>query len=516
MLRAYAVPTVREAEDRVRAGLVEGELMLRAAAGLAEVVAVRAEHRGARRIAVLAGPGDNGGDALHAAAMLVQRWSDGEPPRVDVVGIAPRLHPGGLDAALAAGIAVHQVDPEGELPGEVADLLAKADLVIDGLLGIGGRSGLQGAMARAVDQVAGTAYLVAVDLPSGTDPAGVAAPGNAVRADETVTFGLLKPVHLLPATRGTVGRLTLVDIGVETDAEPVAVSLEPADVAQLWPVPGPRDHKYSRGVLGVVAGSDDYPGAGVLCTTAAVEAGAGMVRYVGPRRAEDLVLAACPEVVLGEGRVQAYVVGPGAPDAAAVRRALGDGVPCVVDAGALEVLAALVRADGRRGVPTLLTPHAGELARLLGALEEAEVEREAVEADPVGHARRAAELTGCTVLLKGATTLVVGPEGAVVAQADAPPWLATAGAGDVLAGLAGVLLAGGLEPKEAGGLAALVHGAAADRANPGGPVRALAVARALPATVAELIRRGERGTSSLGRGSLRSGQHLEQLMVHEQ
>jgi NAD(P)H-hydrate repair Nnr-like enzyme with NAD(P)H-hydrate dehydratase domain len=158
----------------------------------------------------------------------------------------------------------------------------------------------------------------------------------------------------------------------------------------------------------------------------------------------------------------------------------------LLDAGGLDLV------DGPRAAPTLLTPHAGELARLLSRLEGRLTSRQDVTAWPLAHARRAADLTGATILLKGATTLVVPPSGSglpVRSQSDAPPWLATAGAGDVLAGLCGALLATGLEPLEAGSLGALVHGLAADGANPGGPVRALAVAHGIPRTVAVLLAR---------------------------
>jgi NAD(P)H-hydrate repair Nnr-like enzyme with NAD(P)H-hydrate dehydratase domain len=166
------------------------------------------------------------------------------------------------------------------------------------------------------------------------------------------------------------------------------------------------------------------------------------------------------------------------------RDALASELPVVVDAGGLDLL------DGPRSAPTLLTPHAGEAARLLTRLTDTDVTREAVEADPVGAARRIAELTHATVLLKGSTTLVVGPAGPVRSQADAPSWLATAGTGDVLAGLLGMLLAAGLSPLDAGSLGALVHGLAADRASAGGPLRALNVAHAIPGTVRELLTRG--------------------------
>jgi hydroxyethylthiazole kinase-like uncharacterized protein yjeF len=504
------VEDVRAAEARVRAGLPYGELMQRAARGLAEVVRERAAARGATRVVVLAGPGDNGGDGLHAAALLAGTLS------VAVVGIAGDLHAEGFAAATRAGVVVHRVRPDAVLPGAVVELLGRADLVVDALLGTGARPGLRGAMAAALDAVPGTAYLLSVDLPSGADPAGLRPPGttpvgdplrdrrvpDAARADETVTFAMRKPAHLLPATEPGVGRLTLVDIGVPPAPRAAVERLEPGDVAGLWPVPGPGDHKYTRGVLGVVAGSEAYPGAAVLCTTAAVGSGVGMVRYVGPRRCADLVLAACPEVVPGPGRMQAAVVGPGIaaqgcdhPDrddhqVDAVRAAFADqDLALVVDAGALTLLAGWLGGGHRRTAPTLLTPHAGELAQLLADLGQDRPTREQVEADPVGHARRAARATGCTVLLKGSTTVVAGPDAdqPVRSQRDAPPWLATAGAGDVLAGLVGTLLAAGLAPLDAGSLAALVHGMAAHDANPGGPVRALAVAQALPGAIARLL-----------------------------
>ncbi|WP_298889156.1 bifunctional ADP-dependent NAD(P)H-hydrate dehydratase/NAD(P)H-hydrate epimerase [uncultured Serinicoccus sp.] len=507
MLRAYAVPDVRAAEDEVRAGLADGELMRRAAHGLAEVVAARHGERGGGRVVVLAGPGDNGGDALHAAALLV----DGADRDVHVVGIAERLHAGGLAAARAAGLTVHDVAPDSaELPGAVQGLLSSADLVVDGLLGIGGRAGLRGAMVAAVRAVPDTAYVLSVDLPSGADPAGLEALGETVLADETVTFSMLKPVHLLPATEPAVGVLTVVEIGVRMEAPPAVERLEHTDAADLWPVPGPTDHKYTRGVVGVVAGSDAYPGAAVLCVTAALETGTGMVRYLGPRRAEDLVLASCPEAVPGPGRVQAAVVGPGIdpqgceePECSDgqvhhMREALDADTALVVDAGGLQTLAFWLRGERRdveggfraREAGTLLTPHAGELASLLAALEDRPVTREQVQADPVGHARRAAVLTGAVVLLKGSSTLIVDPDPAVPVrtQADAPPWLATAGAGDVLAGICGALLAAGLPPREAGSVGALVHGLAAGHANPGGPVRATSVAGAVAPVVAGLLR----------------------------
>jgi ADP-dependent NAD(P)H-hydrate dehydratase / NAD(P)H-hydrate epimerase len=490
MIEAYDVGSVRAAEGAAMRELPEGTLMDRAARGLASVVGVRLRERGGRRVVAIVGGGDNGGDALYAVAALAE-----EGVATAVVTVSEHPHPGGLAAVTAAGVEVvaslgPQADPR------AVELVHEADIVLDGVLGIGGRPGLPPAAEAVVRAVPDDSMVVAVDLPSGADPAGEVSAPSTVFADETVTFGMVKPVHLLPATEAAVGVLTVVDIGVEPVGTPSVQRLTHDDVAALWPVPGPADDKYSRGVLGVVAGGEGYTGAPLLSVTTAVAAGAGMVRYVGPPTPTTLIRTAVPEAVHGAGRVQAWLVGPGldpgddsAPGRAqrdAALEALASGEPCVVDAGGLELLE-----RGPRPAPTLLTPHAGELARLLTRLD-APVERAEVTAAPLQHARRLAGLTGATVLLKGSTTLVVDPgDGAMVrSQADAPAWMATAGSGDVLAGLAGTLLASGLSPLDAGSLAALVHGLAGDAANPGGPVRALAVASAIPAVVAGLLARG--------------------------
>jgi ADP-dependent NAD(P)H-hydrate dehydratase / NAD(P)H-hydrate epimerase len=375
--------------------------------------------------------------------------------------------------------------------------------VLAGILGIGARPGLPDWAVGWLAALSETAHVIAVDLPSGQDPMGGELDPDGVFADETVTFSVAKPVHLLPPTEQACGLLTVVDIGLEVDADPVVRRLDHDDVAALWPVPVASDDKYSRGVLGIVAGGESYSGAAVLSVTAAVEAGCGMVRYVGTPTPTGLVRAAVPEAVHGAGRVQAWLVGPGldvtsrAAGAKAqldvAREALAGAEPVVVDAGGLDLLDADVLA-ARSDAVTLLTPHAGECARLLTRLGAHEVGREQVEAGPLAHARALAALTGATVLLKGATTLVVPPgDGSTVwSQCDAPPWLATAGAGDVLAGLLGTLLAAGLPADAAGALGALVHGVAAERANPAGPVRALAVAHGIPGAVAHLL--GRAGT----------------------
>ena len=484
MLGAWSAQRVRAAEEAVMADLADGELMARAAGGLAEVCRARLRESGGSHVVVLAGAGNNGADALYAAAHLS---ADG----VECVALQGdwALAIGDAGSWAAEGVEVVPAD------GDWATALSAADLVLDGVLGIGGRPGLPDPARAWVDAIPETAYVVAVDLPSGQDPAGRTI-ADGVFADETVTFGVAKPVHLLPATESAVGRLTIIDIGIDPDGPADVERLDFADVAAMWPVPGAGDDKYSRGVLGVVAGGEDYTGAALLCCTAAVGAGVGMLRYVGTPTPTALLRAAVPEAVHGEGRVQAWVVGPGLDTASraagakaqldVARAALASDLPVLVDAGGLDLV------DGPRGGPTLLTPHAGELARLLTRLTGEETSRESVQGDPVGHARQAADLTGATVLLKGATTLVVPPTevgGPLRSQNDAPPWLATAGAGDVLAGVCGALLASGLSPLDAGSLGALVHGVAADLANPGGPVRALAVAHGIPGAVAHLLAR---------------------------
>jgi len=495
MIRAYAVPAVREAEATAcAAGVPESELMSRAASALAGVASARLGGAGGRRIVALVGAGNNGGDALYAVASLAR---DGAT--AVVLTVAESVHESGLRAARDAGaLVLNAVDVQADSASVVFSTLREADLVIDGVVGIGGHPGLSPQIEALLAEVSDTAYVLAVDLPSGADPGGEVAARACVFADETVTFIAAKPVHLLPATEPAVGRLTIVDIGVQISSPPVVERVTPEDVGWLWPVPGPGDDKYSRGVLGIVAGGESYTGAALLAVTSAVCSGAGMVRYVGPTTPTLIIRSQVPEAVIGQGKVQAWLIGPGVDigDAsaqgqaqrAAAQSALDSGLPCVVDAGGLDLITAA------RSTPTLLTPHAGELATLLSRLDGSHVavDRSTVTSAPLAHARRLAELTNSTVLLKGATTLVVSPASsglAVRAQADAPAWLATAGSGDVLAGLAAMLLTSGLSPLDAGSLAALVHGMAAGAANPGGPVRALGVAHAIPGVVAAVLAR---------------------------
>ena len=260
--------------------------------------------------------------------------------------------------------------------------------------------------------------------------------------------------------------------------------------AKNWiAVPGPDDDKYSRGVLGFVTGSARYPGAAVLGVEAALHTGVGMVRYLGPGRPTRLVLQRRPEAVTTEGRVQAWVLGSGQDaterdDATRLLldAAFGSGVPLVIDSGALDLV-------GVASGPVVVTPHAGELAKML------RVDRGEITADPAGSALRAASSLQVTVLLKGHTTFVASPSGDLQRVQSAPAWLATAGAGDALAGILGALVAthhaaiaedaGALVPLAA--TAAVLHGLAATRASGGGPFTILELCDALPAEISRLL-----------------------------
>ncbi|AIV34691.1 bifunctional ADP-dependent NAD(P)H-hydrate dehydratase/NAD(P)H-hydrate epimerase [Streptomyces sp. CCM_MD2014] len=480
MRTAYSVETVRNAERELMARLPEGALMQRAAAGLAaacaEVLGRVAGRVYGSRVVLLVGSGDNGGDALYAGARLARRGAG-----VTAVLLAPeRAHGGGLAALRRAG---GRTLDAGAASAAVTERIARADLVLDGIVGIGGIGGKGGLRKEAVplaDAAARSrAAVVAVDLPSGVDADTGRVPGDVVRADLTVTFGAHKPGLLIDPAREYAGSVRLVDIGLPLPREGAELeALQHADVARLLPVPTAESDKYRRGVVGIAAGSARYPGAAVLAVAGALRGGAGAVRYVGP--AGDAVIARFPETLVSDrgpqraGRVQAWVVGPGAgDDAATVAQVLAAEVPVLIDADGLRLAEAdAVRA---RRAPTLMTPHAGEAAALLG------VARAEVEGDRLASVRELAARYGATVLLKGSTTLVASARGGPVrVNATGTSWLATAGSGDVLSGLAGSLLAAGLSAVDAGSAGAYLHGLAGRFAAQGAPAGAHDVAEAIP------------------------------------
>ncbi|SNR86442.1 yjeF C-terminal region, hydroxyethylthiazole kinase-related/yjeF N-terminal region [Geodermatophilus saharensis] len=471
MIGLSTVAEVRAAEDVLLAATREGALMQRAATGLATVCLRLLGRAHGTRATLLVGGGNNGGDALFAGAHLAARGA-----RVTAVLLDPaRAHPAGLAALRRAGGRV--AGPDGD------DGLDRADLVLDGIVGIGGRGGLRPEAARLAQRAAtGPGLTVAVDVPSGVDADTGAVGGAAFPALHTVTFGAVKPGLVVGEGRGYAGTVHLVDIGLGPHLAPArAHQLTDADVAVHLEPPGPGDDKYSRGVVGVVAGSAAYPGAGVLCTGAALRTRPGLVRHAGP--AGDAVRTAWPEVIVTDGgpgeagRVQAWVVGPGAGTDDAARRVLAEvlatDLPVVVDADALTLAArepALVRG---RGAPTVLTPHDREFARF----------GEPPGADRIGSARRLAADLGAVVLLKGDATVVAGPDGTAFVNATGTSDLATAGSGDVLSGILGSLLATGAPAAEAAAAAAHLHGRAGQVAAAAGPIVAGDLVRRLPETV---------------------------------
>jgi ADP-dependent NAD(P)H-hydrate dehydratase / NAD(P)H-hydrate epimerase len=518
MRTAHEVAAVRAAEQALMATLPPGTLMQRAAAGLAAVCAGVLGRVYGTSVVVLAGSGDNGGDALYAGARLARRGA-----RVTAVAGASRVHEQGAAALRAAGGRV-----TGPGDPDLARLVGGADLVLDGLLGIGGRGGLSGPYA-ALAALAGTGpVVVAVDLPSGIDADTGAVDGPAVRADVTVTFGTWKPGLLIDPGAGHAGLTELVDIGLRPHlAGPAVATLQAADVAALLAQPPAESDKYRRGVLGIVAGSDRFTGAATLAVGGALRGGAGMVRLITPAAAAAVARQHWPEAlvtvagtgshaghgsqdgqdaagrgsaagqdgqdVAGAGRVQAWVAGPGMGTQQDARdrlaAVLATGLPVLVDADGLTLIG---QEPGLldRAAPTLLTPHAGELARLLGT------EPGQVAAARLAHARAAADRFGATVLLKGSTT-VIAPAGGgtVLVNSTGTSWLATAGTGDVLSGLAGALLAHGLAVPEAAAAAAYLHGlagrlAAAGLTGPdpaaGSPIAAGDVIRALPTAIRQV------------------------------
>jgi hydroxyethylthiazole kinase-like uncharacterized protein yjeF len=473
-MRAYRVDKIRQIEERAIA--VEGvdALMQRAAAAVAASAAdlLRSQSGGryGRHVMIMVGAGNNGGDALFAGVRLARRGV-----RVTAIRCLGTPHAAGLAALTAAG--GHLVDLDDHDP------TVAYDLVIDGILGIGGRPGLPDPVARLVQSVEARAIpTIAVDLPSGVDADTGAAPGAAVRATRTITFGELKPCHLLQPALSRCGAITVVDIGLGADHDetPDLVGLDEEGLAAAWPYPTERSDKYARGAVGVDTGSNQYPGAAVMSVYGAVYGGAGYVRFLGAERPAATISAQLPNVVFSPGRVQAHLFGSGWGDRADGAEVLAhvaeQGLPAVVDADGLRYLPKPAPAGW------LLTPHAGELARLL------ERERSWVEQDPVRAVAAGAEQTGATVLLKGATQLVAAPDsGPVLVAVPGPAWTAQAGSGDVLGGVCAALLAADVDAQRAGQLGASVQAVAA--AEHPGVLAPQELARAIGQTLGRLEQR---------------------------
>jgi hydroxyethylthiazole kinase-like uncharacterized protein yjeF len=423
-------------------------VVLMEAAGRAVARAAMRRFRPARTL-VLAGPGNNGGDGWVAARLLE---AAGWP-----VAVAPLAPPRpGSDAALAAA------RWRGPVAAASAEEVARAGLVVDALFGAGLSKPVEGLAAELLGAI--RAPVLAVDVPSGLDGATGQVRGMAPRADLTVTFFRRKPGHLLLPGRELCGELVLAEIGLPAAVLPGIAPCAWRNGPWLWrvPRPGAASHKYARGHVAVAAGPG-MTGAARLVAAAARRAGAGLLTIAAPDAATAAVLRAGePGVIVTEDRVAAladarigtWVVGPGLPPASAaaiLREAAAAGRQVVADAGALRTgLGALANA-------AILTPHAGEFAALFGPPGE----------DRPAALRAAAARSGAVVLLKGADTIIAAPDGRLVINDNAPPWLATGGTGDVLAGIAAALLAQGLPAFEAACAAVHLHGAAAELAGPG-------------------------------------------------
>jgi hydroxyethylthiazole kinase-like uncharacterized protein yjeF len=485
----YRVADVRAAERALMARLPPGSLMARAAAGLARRCALALEDRFGgvygRRVLLLVGAGDNGGDALYAGAILARRGAAVHALLMD----AARAHAGGLAALHGGG-------------GRVVDSVpSQVDLAVDGIVGIGGHGPLRAPAAAAVQELSpvrtadgARPTTVAVDLPSGVeaDTGVVADPKRAVHADITVTFGCLKAAHVVGAGATLAGLVELVDIGLDPflPDEPALRVPTAAEIASWWPAPDAVSDKYTRGVVGLATGSAETTGAALLGVAGASAGPTGMIRYAGG--AAPYVRDAHPAVLVSPrvadaGRVQAWVCGSGigTDDRARteLRAVLAAKVPLVLDADALTLLADVSTSDfadllRARNAPLVVTPHDREFARIAGS---------APAGDRVESALGLAAKMRATVLLKGDRTIVAGPDGAAWVNPTGTPALATAGTGDVLAGLLGSLLAAGLRPDRAAIAAAYTHGLAGRAAARGGPVTAVDVAESIRGAVADLL-----------------------------
>lgn len=443
MIPILTAAEVRASERVAMAELPPQTLMDRAATAVAvECFHVFRQSGGivGRRVLLLVGSGDNGGDALFAGARLLRRGV-----AVSAVSLGGSMHTQGLHAFTAAGGRIVSV------PDALATF-GDLDLVIDGIVGIGSTRPLTGdaaLLARAIDDA--EIFTLAIDVPSGVNADTGAIDGVAIDADITVTFGALRPAHVVPPAALQCGEVLVADIGVEMQSHNAAVTSQGGYFAP----PSPDVDKYARGVVGVVTGSAQYPGAATLSVGAALHGGCGMVRYFGP--AAEHVVQAYPEVVPAERaaiaaahRTQAWLVGCGFGTDDAAVAALVDVLtkvePVVIDADALTVLS--MREEARDALAqrstriTILTPHVGEAARLAAGYGL----QLDLDGDRIGAAHALARVTNSIVLLKGPSTLI--SDGVhFLATPLLGSQLATAGSGDVLAGL----LAGALARWSAAG-----------------------------------------------------------------
>jgi hydroxyethylthiazole kinase-like uncharacterized protein yjeF len=460
---ALLTPAQMGEADQAAARLGHPGPALMEAAGRAVARAIQ-RHVGRCRVLVLAGPGNNGGDGYIAARLLAQ---EGWPVRL--AALAPPRQ--GSDAAGAARLWSGTMVPFS--PEEAA----RADVVVDAVFGAGLTRPVSGLVA---DTLRAAKRVVAVDVPSGVDGATGLTLGDAPRAELTVTFFRLKPGHLLLPGRDLCGRIELADIGIPDAVLDAIVPNTFASLPALWRLPAltAESHKYTRGHVTVVGGAT-MTGAARLAAEAARRAGTGMVTIAARGAAETyrsgepglLVSEADIATLLQDDRRKVWVCGPGlGPDEARMvfPALIAADRTVVADADVFSAFSG--HPDALRGA-AVLTPHAGEFARVFGAPDHGRMSA----------VRNAAARTGAVVLLKGADTIIAAPDGKAAINLSAPPWLATAGAGDVLSGIIGGLLAQGMPAWEAAAAGAYLHGRAATLAGPG-----LVVEDLLPALIRAL------------------------------
>jgi ADP-dependent NAD(P)H-hydrate dehydratase / NAD(P)H-hydrate epimerase len=495
----------------VEHGVAGLTLMENAGRAVAEAVAEAAAETAGRAgaaITVVCGPGNNGGDGFVAARLLRDR---GFKVRLGLLGRREDLE--GDAAAMAGrwGDAVEPLSPA---------TIAGADLIVDALFGAGLKRALEGTAADVVAAInASGRPVIAVDVPSGLDGSTGTAAGPVVQAARTVTFFRLKPGHLLLPGRALCGEVRLADIGIPAS---VLGSIGPRTLANrpvLWrhayPRPRLEGHKYSRGHAVIVSGPAESTGAARLGARGCLRIGAGLVTVVGPAAATAVNATQLTAIMvkamgsdgalaefLADKRHNAVLIGPGAgvgaTTAATALTVLASPAAAVLDADALTSFAPgedgkPVRAVGfgfvvrgtepgpvpdglfaaikARARPVVLTPHEGEFKRLFGDLPGCKLER----------ARRAAEASGAVVILKGADTVIAAPDGRAAINDNAPAWLATAGAGDVLGGFVAGLLAQHMPAFEAACAAVWMHGACAVEFGPG------LIAEDLPETLPKVL-----------------------------
>ena len=416
------------------------------------------QHYTPRKTVILCGPGNNGGDGF-VAARLLDRW--GWPVKLGLLGGRGELKG---DAALAAA------RWDGPVHAVSEDLLSGAPLVIDALFGAGLTRPLDGSARAMVEAIAARGLsMVAVDLPSGVNGDSGTVLGAAARAELTVTFAAAKPGHLLLPGRDLCGRLEVCEIGVALPAGAATFHNRPSLWIDTLPCPQASGHKFSRGHL-LVAGGADMTGAARLAARSGRRAGAGLTTLAAPTGTIEAYqqdapgtlvkpLTAWPDL-LADPRINAAVIGPGLGVGEATRRlvlqALGASKACVLDADALTSFADNPLTLWFSRGTSVLTPHDGEYARLFRQ-----------QGDRLTRARAGAKESGATLLLKGSDTVVAAADGRAAIADNAPPDLATGGAGDVLAGLVGGLLAQGMPPFEAACAAVWMHGEAASFFGPG-------------------------------------------------